>query len=319
MSHYIARRLILNAVVIWLVATLVFIAVRALPGDYAQQQAGARMELTDQRQAVNQLRKDLGLDKPLWRQYITFMASLSHASLGRSYETHRTTWRELGDRLPYTLELGTSILIVAFAISMPVGIISAVRQDSWADYILRTFSILAVATPVFFSAVILLFIVLRLHLWTIDLISHPHLWTQPAAALKLYAIPAFAGGIAGGAGIMRLLRSQLLEVLRQDYVRTAFAKGLQERTVILRHALKNAMIPIVTILGLAIADIISGQIILENMFNIHGVGQYLLSRLLVRDFPPFEGTVILTASVVVMMNLIVDIVYAWMDPRIRLA
>jgi peptide/nickel transport system permease protein len=319
MSRYIARRLILNVVVIWLVATFVFITVRALPGDFAVQTAGSRGELVDQTQNIKQLRKDLGLDKPLWRQYVGFIGGLAILNFGKSYETRHSTWSEIGTRLPYTLELGFSILLIAFAVSLPVGIISAVRQDSWIDNALRGFAILALAVPVFFSAVIALFFVLRFHLWKVDLITYPHYWTNPGAALRLYAIPALAGGIAGGAGIMRLLRSQLLEVLRQDYVRTAFAKGLRERSVVLRHALKNAMLPVLTVMGLAIADIISGQIILENMFNIHGIGQYLLSRLLVRDFPPFQGVVILAAIVVVTINLVVDVLYAWLDPRIRLA
>jgi peptide/nickel transport system permease protein len=211
------------------------------------------------------------------------------------------------------------IAVIAFAVSIPVGIISAIQQDTWIDYILRGFSILAVACPVFFSAVLLLLLVVHYHLWTVDLVNRPHLWTHPAAAFKLYIIPAAAGGIAGGSGIMRLLRSQMLEVLRQDYIRTATAKGLASRRVILQHALKNAMIPVLTVMGLTIAGIIGGQIILENMFNIPGMGQYLFSRLLVRDFPPFQGIVILIAIVIVMSNLIVDIVYAWLDPRIRLA
>ncbi|MFN8558847.1 MAG: ABC transporter permease [Dehalococcoidia bacterium] len=173
------------------------------------------------------------------------------------------------------------------------------------------------ATLVFFVAVLFKNVVLKLNLWTIDIIGRPHFWTNPGRAATLYIIPAVAGGIAGGGAIMRLLRSQMLEVLRQDYIRTARAKGIVGRDVVLKHALKNAMVPVLTVIGLTVGNIISGQIILENMFNIPGVGQFLFSRLLMRDFPPFQGTVVVIAFVVTTMNLVVDVLYAWLDPRIR--
>jgi peptide/nickel transport system permease protein len=317
MSNYILRRLILNVLVLWMVASLVFVAVRALPGDFVLQQVASNLELASHEDAIKQARHALGTDRPLWRQYVSFMGDLVRGDLGRSYATHRTTWAELADRVPYTLELGILITLVSFGISIPVGIISAMKQDTWLDYVLRGFSILAVAAPVFFIAVIFLFFVLRFHLWSIDIIGRPHLWTAPKKALLLYIIPAVAGGITGGGGIMRLLRSQMLEVLRQDYIRTARAKGIQDHRVILAHALKNAMVPVLTVMGLTISGIIGGQIILENMFNIPGVGQFLFSRLQNRDFPPFQGTVVLIAVVIVTVNLLVDVLYAWLDPRIR--
>ena len=159
--------------------------------------------------------------------------------------------------------------------------------------------------------------VVKNSLFAIDVTGHPHFWTDPLAAAQLYAIPAFAGGISGGAGIMRILRSQMLEVLRQDYIRTAKAKGLQDTRVWMRHALKNAMLPVLTVMGLTIAGIVGGQIILESMFNIRGVGLFLFLSLNNRDFPPFQGTVLVIAFVIVTMNLLVDVVYAWLDPRIR--
>ncbi len=317
MSHYIVRRLLLNVMVLWMVATIVFVTVRALPGDFVLRQVATNLELTDNQAALQQARHVLGLDKPLYRQYAEFIGNLATGDLGRSYATRRSTWAELGDRIGYTLELGILTTLIAFAISIPVGIISAVKQDTWIDYVLRGFSILAVAAPVFFVAIISILVVLKFHLFKIDIIGRPHLWTSPKSAILLYSIPATAGGIAGGAGIMRLLRSQMLEVLRQDYMRTARAKGLRGSSIILQHGTKNAMIPVLTVMGLTISGIISGQIILENMFNIHGIGQFLFSSLLVRDFPPFQGTVILLATVVVMMNLLVDLLYAWLDPRIR--
>jgi peptide/nickel transport system permease protein len=317
LTQYIIRRLLLNLLVLWFVATMVFVATHVLPSDYAEKRVASSLELVDNAQAIKEARHSLGLDRPLWRQYTSFMGDLAQGDLGRSYETRRTTWDELRGRFPTTLELGGLIALVSFAVSLPVGIISAVRQNTWVDYILRAFSILGVAMPVFFVAILLLFLVIRYDLYSIQIVGSPHLWTDPAAALKLYSIPALAGGISGGAGIMRILRSQMLEVMRQDYIRTARAKGLRDRSVWMRHALKNAMLPVLTVMGLTIAGIVSGQIILENMFNIDGLGHFLYARLLLSDFPPFQGTVLLIAFVIVTLNLVVDIAYAWLDPRIR--
>lgn len=320
MGRYVVRRLLLNVLVLWTVATLVFFAVRVLDSDYVEKRLGSNLELSaNNPEAIRRAKAELGLDKPKWQQYLIFMGQLARGDLGRSYETNRTTWQELADRLPTTLELGVLIVLIAFGISIPVGIISAVTQDSWIDYVLRGFAILAVATPVFFIAVLLTLVVLKYRLFRIEIVGDPHFWTEPKAAFFKYLIPAVAGGIAGGGGIMRLLRSQMLEVLRQDYIRTAHAKGLHGRSVVLRHALKNAMIPVLTVMGLTISSIIGGQIILENMFNIRGVGQFLYSRLILRDFPPFQGTVLIISFVVVTVNLAVDVLYAWLDPRIRYA
>ncbi len=317
MTNYIIRRLILNFFVLWIVASIVFVTTHLLPSDYVEKQVATNLELADNSAAIKEAQHVLGLDKPLWRQYTTFMTDLVTGDFGTSYESRQSTWHELRLRLPTTLELGILIVFVSFSVSIPVGIISAVRQDTWVDYVLRAVSILAIAVPVFFSAVVLTLIDLKLGLFKIDIIGAPHLWTEPINALKLYSIPAIAGGLSGGAGIMRLLRSQMLEVMRQDYIRTARAKGLRDYRVWIRHALKNAMLPVLTVMGLTLAGIVGGQIILEQMFNIDGVGRYVFHRLIVRDFPPFQGTVLVIAFVVVTMNLVVDITYAWLDPRIR--
>jgi peptide/nickel transport system permease protein len=317
LTQYIIRRLLLNVLVLWFVATMVFFATDVLPGDFALKQVATNLELADFEDAIAQARKDLGLDKPVWKRYFIYMGDLAQGDLGTSFETRRSTWAELSDRVPTTLELGGLIALVSFAVSLPIGVISAVKQDTWVDYVLRTFAIMGVAAPVFFTAIILSLLVLRLDLWTIDIVGSPHLWTEPITALKLYAIPALAGGIAGGAGIMRILRSQMLEVMRQDYIRTARAKGLRDRSVWMRHALKNAMLPVLTVMGFTIAGIFAGQIILENMFSINGIGRFLFVRLIDRDFPPFQGAVLLIALVVVTINLVVDVTYAWLDPRIR--
>jgi peptide/nickel transport system permease protein len=317
MTNYIIRRVLLNLIVLWMVATLVFIGTHALPSDFATKRAASGFEQVDQREAIRLARKELGIDKPLHEQYVTFMGDLARGDLGTSYETRRSTWTELKEKLPATLELGFMIAMVSFAIAIPVGVISAVRQNTWVDYFLRGFAILAVATPVFFVAILMSLVVLKYDLFTIDIIGSPHMWSDPGAAIKLYSIPVIAGGIAGAGGTMRLLRSQMLEVMRQDYIRTARAKGLRDRSVYIKHALKNAMLPVLTVMGLTISGIVGGQVILEAMFDIDGVGRYLLRRLTESDFPPFQGTVFLISFVVVTMNLAVDICYAWIDPRIK--
>ena len=317
MTQYIARRLILNVVVLWFVASLVFFATNLLPGDFAEKQVATNLELADYSEAIEQARHLLGLDRPIHVRYAEFITDIVTLDFGTSYDTQRSTWTELGRRLPTTIELGLLIMFVSFSISIPIGVISAVKQNTWVDYLLRTFAILGVAAPVFFIAVVMTLVVLKWDLFQIDIVGEPHLWTDPVGAAKLYVIPALAGGVAGGAGIMRLLRSQMLEVMREDYIRTARAKGLHERTVWVRHAMKNAALPVLTVMGLTVANVFSGQIILENMFNIDGVGRFLFTRLILRDFPPFQGAVLVIALVIVMTNLLVDIIYAWLDPRIR--
>ncbi len=317
MTNYIIRRLLLNVLVLWFVASLVFVATNALPSDFAEKRIASGSSLTDQSEAIKFARKELGLDKPLWYQYGKFIGQLARGDLGTSYETSKSTWSEVGRRLPSTLELGSLIVLISFSLSIPIGILSAVKQDTWVDYVLRTFSILGLAMPVFFVALLLALFVVRFSLFEIDVVGRPHFWTDPEAAAKLYIVPAAAGGISGGAGIMRILRSQMLEVMRQDYIRTARAKGLHDSRVWIRHAMKNAMLPVLTVMGLTISGIVGGQIILENMFNIQGVGRFLFTSLNTRDFPPFQGTVLLIGFVIVTTNLAVDVVYAWIDPRIR--
>ena len=318
MTNYIIRRLLLNVLVLWLVATMVFLGTHALPSDFAQKRIASTMTGASQTEAIELARKELGLDKPLWRQYLSFMGELSRGDLGHSYESKLSTWTEVGRRVTTTLELGIMTLLISFAISIPIGIISAVKQNTWIDYLLRGVAILGVAMPVFVVAIFLSLAVVKFDLFQIDVLGRPHFWTDPVKAVQLYIVPAIAGGIAGGAGIMRILRSQMLEVMRQDYIRTARSKGLRDDSVWIRHALKNAMLPVITVMGLTISGLVGGQIILETMFNIDGMGRFLFARLNLRDFPPFQGTVIIICFVLVTVNLIVDIIYAWLDPRIRL-
>ena len=209
------------------------------------------------------------------------------------------------------------IFFVAIVTSVPIGILAAIRQDSWLDYLLRVFSILALAMPNFWVATMLLLYIVRWNLWEVPITTHPLLWQDPIESLKLFGIPAIAGGLASGAGIMRLLRSQMLEVLRQDYIRTAWAKGLRERVVIVRHALKNAMVPVMTVIGLTLAAIIGGNVVFESLFNIPGVGFKIIDAVRSRDIAVIQAFVIVIATFIVFVNLLIDVMYGFIDPRIQ--
>lgn len=319
-GNYVIRRVLINIPVIWLIATLVFFAVNVLPGDYVARQISNNVpsETEETRAAqIKKIRQELGIDKPLVPRYIDYMADLARGDFGVSYRTKEPALTGFRRGLPYTLQLSLMTLVVALSTSIPIGIISAIRQDSWIDYVLRLFAIGAVAAPSFWVATVLLLGVVRYKLWTIDLVNHPLLWEDPGRSLKLFVLPAVAGGIASGAGVMRLLRSQMLEVLRQDYIRTAWSKGLRERVIIVRHAMKNAMIPVLTVIGLTIAGLLSGNVVFEFLFNIPGIGNRMLAAITQRDVPVVQSFVLVLATFVVFVNLGVDVLYGWLDPRIR--
>lgn len=321
MGAYALRRTLINIPVIWLIATLVFFATSVLPGDFVarriaqQNPAGGE----DSAAQIAQIKKDLGIDKPVVERYVTYLWDTVRGDLGQSYRTRKPALSEFVKGAPYTLQLSLMMLAVALATSVPIGIISALRQDSLVDYGLRMLAILGVAAPNFWIGTMLLLLVVRFELWTIDLFNSPLLWENPIRSLQLFILPALAGGFASGAGIMRLTRSQMLEVLRQDYIRTAWAKGLRERVVVVRHALKNAMIPVITAIGLTVAGLLSGNVVFEYLFNIPGVGNRILTAITERDVPVVQAFVLIIATFVVFVNLAVDLLYGWIDPRIRLS
>jgi len=325
MRGYIAGRLLLSIPTLFFLISVAFLASHAMP-DYAVRRVAASYTGKESHDAaVKAARQDLGLDKPFWKQYVFYLRDVSRGDLGRSFLTGKPVLHELKTRIPPSFELGILELVVALTLALPIGIISAIRQDSWLDYILRLFSIIWLAVPSFFLAVLLLIFSFKILGWTPPLTTSAYrdffpltpAPENPIANLKMMAIPAIAGGAATGATIMRLLRSQMLEVLRQDYVRTAWAKGLRERTVVVRHALKNAMIPVVTLVGLVVAALFTGNLIMEQIFQIPGMGLLALTAIKQNDFPVTQGIVLVVAVALVFSNLLVDLTYAWLDPRIR--
>ena len=270
------------------------------------------------------IRNRLGIDKALGTQYIEFLWETVRLKFRPSFQTQEGSLDIFLRALPRTLHLNVYALIVALVIALPVGILSAMRQDRPLDYALRGFAILALAAPSFWIATMMIFVVTpggisESGIWSIPLTSEEarSIFSSFTGALALYSIPAVAGGIAAGAGLMRITRSELLEVLRQDYVRTAWSKGLRERTVIRRHAMRNALVNVMSVLGLQVAALVGGNIILELLFNIPGIGLLLIQRINQADLPVVQTMVFFCALFIIVVNIIIDISYAVIDPRIR--
>jgi len=316
-QQYIVRRALLNVLVIFMVITMVFLALRVTPGDFALRQAGAQIPGHSAEEATEIVRHDLGLDKPVLKQYWEFVSGVFQGDLGESFVSKEPVMLELKDRLAPSIELGILQIMVAIIVAVPIGIISAVRQDTWLDYVLRLFAIFWLAVPSFFVGVLLLYSLARWAHWSPPITDYKGFFDDPLLNMQAMFLPALAGGLAIGAIIMRFLRSQLLEVLRQDYVRTAWSKGLRERVVILRHALKNALIPVITVISLLLAMVASGNIVLETLFQLPGIGFYVVNAIQQYDYPVVQGVVLVVAAGLVFVNLLVDMAYAWLDPRIR--
>jgi peptide/nickel transport system permease protein len=332
LQQYILRRILLNILVIFFVATLVFLLLR-LNTDYVVAQQALQTQVTDPeatQQAKDIVRADLGLDKPLWEQYVNFLWDLVRLDLGESFSAREDVTSEIQDRIGPSLQLGLMQIGVALIIAIPIGIISAVRQDTVIDYVLRFVAIAFLGIPVFVLGVFVLLVFSRGTLGVTftpplttykDLLPFPpfetgrgvDVWTN----LQIMIMPALVGGLGVGAIIMRFLRSQMLEVMRQDYVRTAWAKGLKERVIIMRHSLKNAMIPVLTVVGLLLGTIVSANVVLETIYNIPGIGLWVVNAIDQFDYPVIQGVVLTVAIILVFTNLLVDIAYAWLDPRIR--
>jgi len=316
-QQYIAKRILFNIPVIFLVVTLVFL-ISHLRTDFAEQRAAqgliGGMEF---QQAVSAIRQELGTDKPLFEQYGRYLLDTAHGDFGTSLVSQKPIVVELRNRLGTSIELGILQILVGLIISIPIGVISAVRQDTWLDYLLRLLAVLGLAVPSFYMATLLLLFSFNWFGWGPPTTTYRGFFENPSLNLQAMAVPALAGGFGMGAVIMRLLRSQLLEVLRQDYIRTAWSKGLRERGVLMHHAMKNALIPVFTIVGLLVGVLFGGNIILESMFGLPGVAQFVVVSFKQNDLPMIQGIVLLVGIVLVMANIVVDISYAWLDPRIR--
>ena len=296
------------------VTLLVFLLLRvAVAGDAVDVIAGD-VALSETERAA--LLAKYGLDAPMWRQYMTWAGGLLYGNLGESFFTHRPVTQELASRLPVTLEIGGLALLLAWIIGVPVGVLSALRQDSVSDYASRGVTIVLLAVPSFWLALLVLVYGIRWFNWV-----PPIGWVGPfedfGDHIQLVVPSAIVLGISLMASIVRFTRAEMLEILRRDYIRTARAKGLRPRVVVVRHALRNGLIPLVTLIGGEIPIIIGGTVIIESIFNIPGVGRYYIDSFNLRDYPVAQGINIVLATIVVGMNLLVDLSYGILDPRIR--
>ncbi|PYN15764.1 MAG: hypothetical protein DME05_10660 [Candidatus Rokuibacteriota bacterium] len=314
MRTYIARRALHGLLVLWLVSLVIFSLVRVLPGDAVIMQLDQAAAPTPQ--TLMRARQELGLERPFLAQYRTWIMGAVHGDLGRSLITRRPVTHELLKRINLTLHLAVMSIIVALLIALPIGVLSAVRQDTTSDYVGRLLAILGLSLPDFWLATV---VITFLAIWVqwIPPIGFAPLWEDPARCLGQLVIPALIIGARLAAVSMRMTRSSLLEVLRQDYIRTARAKGTRERAVIVRHALKNAFIPVVTVIGQQFSVLLGGTVIVEFIFLQPGVGSLMLDAVLLRDYTVIQGAVLFFATVIVVTNLLVDLSYAWLDPRIR--
>ena len=307
MLRLLARRLTIAVPVLFGVTILVFLILHLLPGDPAQILLFGSRPTPQQ---IAQLRSQLGLDQPLPVQYLLYLGRLAHGDLGQSFITNRPVAEEIAQRLPDTLELTFAAMLVAVLIGMPVGILGGVRPGSWADRLSSGFAVLGVAVPYFWFALILV-LVFAVHLRLLPSLGEGS-WDS-------LILPAVSLGWGLSAIIARLLRNNLVEIYRQPYMQVARAKGLSEWMVLYRHALKNALIPVVTILGLQFGNVLSGAVVVEVIFGRPGIGSYLVQAIQAKDIPAVQSIVLLIAVVYILINLAVDLVYGLLDPRIRLS
>ena len=312
MRRYIIRRLMLMVPVLIVISFAVTMLMRLVPGDPARLALGQEARPED----IQKFRRAHHLDDPVPVQYARWWADLLRGNLGTSVVHRTNVTTELRERLPSTLEMLIFAIILTALIGVPFGVISALKRNSIVDYLLRLFSIGGLSIPGFWLGTLLL--ILPSIWWGyLPPIGKVRFSEDPLRNLQQYLLPSLTLAIGGSAGIMRLTRSAVLEVLRNDYVRTAYAKGLQQRKVVTAHVLKNALIPVVTVLGLQVAALMGGAVITETIFNLPGVGLLFIDSIFKRDYPVIQGLVFFLALVFVFTNLLVDLSYAWLDPRIR--
>ena len=313
MGAYALRRLLMVVPTLFGVTIVLFSLVRLLPGDAVSQILGEYPGYASDESA---LRKELGLDKPLLQQYVVWVGDVAHLDMGSSLQTKRPVLDELRARAPVTFELGLLAILIGICISIPIGVLSALKQDSMPDYIARTLSVGMLAIPGFWLGTLVITLPAIWWKWTPSP-TYTRFTEDPLTNIQNMLVPATILAIALSGTLMRVTRTEMINVMRQDYVRTARAKGLGSRVVIIRHSLRNAFIPVITVVGLQVPVVIVGSVILENIFTIPGTGRYLLEAISRRDYPVIQGINLLLATTVILVNIVVDLSYGLFDPRIR--
>ena len=314
MKAYLAQRLVVALLTLLGMSAVIFALLRLAPGDIVDILFSTAGYVSPaEKQAIM---KELGIDRPYWVQYLYWLRQIAVGDLGKSYRYDLPAWQLIKPLVPVTLELAALSILFAVLIGVPTGVVSAVRQDTALDYALRVFSLAGLSMPAFWLGMVIILGLVTWFAWI-----PPLSYVSPAENFKLHAVqfllPALAVGYRSSALIMRITRSSLLEVMREDYIRTAWAKGQTGRVVIWRHALKNAMLPVVTIIGIEFAFLIGGLVVTETVFNLPGVARFLVQAILWRDYPVVQNLVMFIAIVVILSNLLVDMLYGVLDPRVR--
>jgi peptide/nickel transport system permease protein len=311
-NRYIVRRLINIVPVLVGLSLAVFLIMRVIPGDIAS----VMLAESPTAQRKDELRHELGIDRPLHEQYLSWVGNAVRGDLGTSFWTNRPVLHEIRRTAPVTIELAFLASTIAVLIALPIGILSAVKQDTICDYLGRTLSITALSIPNFWLGTLAVVLPAIWFKWVPPVTYRP-LWEEPLHNLRQFWLPAIVVGASASAAMMRMTRSALLEVLRQDYIRTAQAKGLRTNRIILRHALKNALIPVVTLYGALVGGLLAGAVITETIFNLPGFGSLTIDAISQRDYPQIQANVLLFGIIYTVVNLLVDLSYGLFNPRIR--
>jgi peptide/nickel transport system permease protein len=315
MHTYLLKRFLLIFPTLFGVAVVTFLLIRIIPGDvvelrYSGDRGAVSQELLDQERAR------IGLDKPVWRQFAAWIWGVARLDFGESMWTGAPIWQEIKLRFALSLQVAVMATIVAVLLAIPLGVLAALKQDTWIDYAVRIFSIAGLAMPSFWLGIVLILMLLIVFQWLPPMVYTPF-WVSPWQNMAQLIWPALAVGYRYSAVATRMTRSAMLEVLREDYIRTARAKGLMQKLVLSRHALKNTMLPVLTVVAIEFAFLIGGLVVTEQVFNLNGIGLLFVQAVAHRDYTLLQALVMLVAGAFIVVNFLMDVAYAWLDPRIR--
>jgi len=315
MARYIVKRLLLMIPTLFGVAVIIFLLMRVVPGDVVELRFAGESSFAS-KENLDKERVRLGLDKPMWQQFVDWMGGILRLDFGRSMWTGAPITEEIRLRFALSLQLAIMATFIAVVLAIPLGVLAALKQDTWVDYAVRIFSIAGLATPSFWLGIVFILGLLIIFKWLPPMVYTPF-WVNPWQNVLQLIWPALAVGYRYSAVATRMTRSAMLEVLREDYIRTARAKGLWQRLILSRHALKNAMLPVLTVVALEFAFLMGGLVVTEQVFNLNGLGLLFVESVAHRDYTLTQALVLLVAFVFIFVNFLVDLAYAWIDPRIR--
>lgn len=316
MFRYVLLRLLSGFVTLFCVAAIVFVIVRVIPGDAAVMMSGADAGVTSE-QDLQAIRQRLGLDKPLPVQFAVWVGHAATLDLGKSLRSGNPVIEDIAQRFPFTLQIVVMAMLFAVLIGVPAGVLAARFAGSWGDRALQAFCVAGLAAPSFWAGLIIILLLVTLFGWSAPLFWEPF-WVSPVTSIVQTFWPALAVGLRQISLIARMTRSIMLDILAEDYIRTARSKGLSESVVVFRHGLSNCMLPLVTLIGFEFAALFGSLIVTEAVFNVPGIGQYVILSITNRDYPALQAAVLVVSGIVVIGNIVVDLMYGWLDPRVRL-